>query len=144
MPSDVWVGLCTAPDAETAARLGRLAVEGGHAACANLLPGVRSIYRWRGRVEDEAEVLVVFKTTAAAWPGLARMVAGAHPYDVPELIALPLTAGLEPYLRWVRESTAAGATRGEDAAAAGSAAVDQPAPAGGGGPGGQPRAMRVE
>jgi periplasmic divalent cation tolerance protein len=100
----VWIALCTTPDGETAERLGRLAVEGGHAACANLLPGVRSIFRWRGAVQDERETLIVFKTTARAWEGLARLIAAHHPYEVPELIALPLTAGLAPYLRWVREA----------------------------------------
>jgi periplasmic divalent cation tolerance protein len=104
-PADVWVALCTAPDADTAARLGRGAVEGGHAACANLLPGVRSLFRWEGEVQEEGETLIVFKTTSAAWRGLAELVARDHPYEVPELIAFPLAAGLEAYLRWVREST---------------------------------------
>ncbi len=104
-PADVWVALCTAPDAETAARLGRRAVEGGHAACANLISGVRSLFRWEGEVQEEGEILIVFKTTAAAWPGLAELVARDHPYEVPELIAFPLADGLEAYLRWVRDST---------------------------------------
>jgi periplasmic divalent cation tolerance protein len=103
--ADVWIALCTAPDIETAARLGRLAVEGGHAACANLVPGLRSLYRWEGRLADEAEILILLKTTAAAWPGLAALVRLHHPYEVPELIALPVGAGLEPYLRWVAETT---------------------------------------
>jgi periplasmic divalent cation tolerance protein len=99
------MAFCTAPDAETAARLGRLAVERGHAACANLLPGVRSLFRWKDELQDEGETLIVFKTTAAAWEGLAGLVSRDHPYEVPELVAFPLVAGLEAYLRWVREST---------------------------------------
>ncbi len=101
---EVWVALCTAPDAGTAESLGRAAVEGGHAACANLVPGVSSLFRWKGAVQAEDEVLILFKTTAAAWPGLADLVRDHHPYEVPELIALPVAAGLEPYLAWVRTS----------------------------------------
>jgi periplasmic divalent cation tolerance protein len=106
-PTDVWVALCTAPDAATAGRLGRAAVEAGHAACANLIPGVRSLFRWRGEVQEEGETLIVFKTTAGAWRGLADFIARDHPYEVPELIALPLAAGLDAYLGWVRDSTGA-------------------------------------
>jgi periplasmic divalent cation tolerance protein len=107
----VWIALATAPDENVAAELARLAVEGEHAACANLVGGVRSIYRWQGTVEDEREVLIVFKTTAAAYPGLAELVAAHHPYEVPELVAFPLTTGLAPYLEWVRASVA-GSTGG--------------------------------
>jgi periplasmic divalent cation tolerance protein len=103
-PSDVWVALCTAPDAATAERLGRAAVEAGHAACANLIPGVHSLFRWQGKVQEDGETLIVFKTTAAAWRGLADYIAREHPYEVPELIALPLAAGLAGYLDWVRDS----------------------------------------
>jgi periplasmic divalent cation tolerance protein len=103
---DLRVGLCTAPDAETAARLGRDAVEAGLAACANVVPGLRSIYRWGGAVQDEGEALIVFKTTAGAWPALAAFVAGRHPYEVPELLALPVHASLAPYADWVRAAVA--------------------------------------
>lgn len=101
---DLRVGLCTAPDVETAARLGREAVEAGFAACANVVPGLRSIYRWEGAVQDEGEALIVFKTTAAAWPALAAFVAERHPYEVPELLGLPVRASLAPYADWVRAS----------------------------------------
>lgn len=108
----VWIALATAPDENVAVELARLAVEAGHAACANLVGGVRSIYRWQGALEDEREVLIVFKTTAAAYPGLAELVAAHHPYEVPELVAFPLTAGLAPYLDWVRTSVAGSAGGG--------------------------------
>lgn len=103
--ADVWVALCTAPDTEAAERLARLAVEGGHAACANLLTGVRSLYRWRGAIQDDVEVLILFKTTVRAYQALAELVSRNHPYEVPELIAFPLAAGLPDYLAWVREET---------------------------------------
>lgn len=101
---EVWVALCTVPDDATAERLGRLAVERGHAACANLVPGLRSVFRWHGGLETGDEVLILFKTTAEAYPGLADLVRTHHPYEVPELIALPVAAGLAPYLAWVRAS----------------------------------------
>ena len=104
--AEVWLAVSTAPDAETAARLGRRAVEGRHAACANVLPGVRSIYRWKGAVEETPEILVLFKTTAAAYPGLARLIATEHPYEVPELLAFPAVDGLPLYLDWVRAEAA--------------------------------------
>lgn len=110
--ADIRVALCTAPDVETAARLGREAVEAGHAACANVVPGLRSIYRWAGVVQDEAEVLIVFKTTAAEWPALAAFIAERHPYEVPELLALPVHAGLAPYADWVRASVRSGGQPG--------------------------------
>ena len=100
------MALTTAPETAVAERLARLAVEAGHAACANLVPGLRSLYRWQGEIQDEPEVLILFKTTAEAYPGLAELVARNHPYQVPELIALPVCAGLAPYLAWVREAAA--------------------------------------
>ena len=101
LAAGIGVALATAPAREVAERLARLAVEGGHAACANLVPGLRSIYRWEGAVEEADEVLIVFKTTRAAYAGLAELVARNHPYQVPELVTLPVTAGLAPYLAWV-------------------------------------------
>ena len=123
--SEVLVALCTAPDAPVAERLGRLAVEGGHAACANLVPGVRSIFRWQGALQDEPEVLLVFKTTSAAYGGLAELVAREHPYEVPELIAFQVAAGLPAYLTWVREASG---DRSAAPAAAGSEADTAPPP----------------
>ena len=105
-PSDadvaVAVVLVTAPDAETGARLARSLVEERLAACANLIPGVRSIYRWEGRVQDDAEVLLVLKTRAERVDALAARVCELHPYDVPEVVALPAVGGSRAYLDWVR------------------------------------------
>ena len=101
----VWLAVSTAPDATVAEHLARLAVERGQAACANLIPGIRSIYAWKGRIEDGPEVLILFKTTAAAFPGLADLVARSHPYEVPELIGFPLAGGLPAYVAWVADVT---------------------------------------
>jgi periplasmic divalent cation tolerance protein len=98
---EVRVVLVTAPDAEVATRLARALVEERLAACANLVPGARSIYRWQGSVHDEAEVLLVIKTGADRVDALASRVKDLHPYDLPEVIALPAVAGSVEYLAWV-------------------------------------------
>jgi periplasmic divalent cation tolerance protein len=100
---EVRVALATAPDWETAARIARALVEERLAACASVVPGVRSIYRWQGRVEDEAEVLLVLKTRADRVDALGARLRALHPHSVPELIALPAVGGLAGYLDWVRE-----------------------------------------
>ena len=105
-PSDVRVVLVTAPDAETAGRIARALVEERLAACANVVPGVRSIYRWQGRVEEADEVLLVVKTRADRGPALAARVRELHPYELPEVLELPAPGGSEAYLGWVREESA--------------------------------------
>lgn len=105
----VRVVLMTAPDADTAARISRALVDERLIACANLLPGVTSIYRWEGMVEEAGEVLVVMKTRAALLPRLFERAAELHPYEVPELLALPVLDGLPAYCRWVVQETDGGA-----------------------------------
>jgi periplasmic divalent cation tolerance protein len=99
------VVLCTFPDKDTAQRIGRMLVEEGLAACVNVLPGVQSIYRWEGKVESAEEVLAVVKTTDRAHGSLETRLKELHPYDVPEIIALPVEKAEEAYARWVHEST---------------------------------------
>ena len=99
--TDVRVVLVTAPDPGTAAALARTLVEERLAACANLVPGVRSIYRWEGEVQDDAEVLLVLKTRAARCDALAARVRDLHPYDLPEVVVLPVGGGSRGYLEWV-------------------------------------------
>ncbi len=103
----VQVVLLTAPDAEVGARIARQLVEEGLAACANLVPGVRSIYRWQGAVQEDAEVLLIVKTRAALVGALAERVRALHPYELPEVVALPVAGGSAPYLDWVRSATEA-------------------------------------
>ncbi len=100
---DVCVVLTTLPDAEAGERIGRALVEERLAACANVVPGVVSIYRWKGRLERSGEALVVLKTTRDRLEALQARVVELHPYDVPEVIALPVTGGHDPYLAWVCE-----------------------------------------
>ena len=94
--------LTTAPDASVAESLARRLVEERLAACANILPGVTSVFWWDGAVQAEGEVLVLLKSTEAAYPALRDRLLELHPYDVPELLRLPVAGGWEGYLEWVR------------------------------------------
>jgi periplasmic divalent cation tolerance protein len=98
----VQVVLVTAPDLAAGARIGRSLVEEGLAACANVVPGVRSIYRWQGELQEDAEVLLIVKTRASLLDALAARVRALHPYQLPEVLALAVVGGSEPYLEWVR------------------------------------------
>lgn len=101
----VRVVLTTCPDEETARRIARVLVEERLAACGNVVPGLVSIYRWRGEVETAGECLLLLKTRDDLLEPLGERLAALHPYDVPELLALPVIAGADGYLRWVLEST---------------------------------------
>lgn len=93
------------PDEATASTIALAVVEDGLAACANLLPRVQSIYRWQGSIESASEIPLLLKSTAANYPALEKRIAELHPYDVPEIIALPITRGLPAYLNWLAEET---------------------------------------
>ncbi len=99
--TDVILVLCACPDAEKAASIARTLVEERLAACGNVVPGLRSIYRWQGRVHDEPEALLLLKSTRGAFEALRARVVALHGYEVPEVIALPIEAGHAPYLAWV-------------------------------------------
>jgi periplasmic divalent cation tolerance protein len=105
-PADFVVVLVTVPDVEIGARLGRALVEEQLAACVNLVPGLRSIYAWKGAVHDDAEVLCVLKSRRALFAPLRDRVLSLHPYEVPEVIALPLAEGSPAYLAWLAQGTA--------------------------------------
>ena len=98
--------LATCPDAGTAATLARVLVEEKLAACVNRLPGVASTYRWRGEIHEDAEVLLVIKTTRARFDALRARLPELHPGEVPELIALEIVGGLPAYLEWLATETA--------------------------------------
>jgi periplasmic divalent cation tolerance protein len=101
--SDFLVVLVTAPNEETAAAIVRKLVETRCAACGNIIRNVRSIYRWKGRIEDESEVLAIIKTRADKFDELKNTVVKMHPYEVPEIVALPIRDGAESYLAWLSE-----------------------------------------
>ncbi|HET6922301.1 MAG TPA: divalent-cation tolerance protein CutA [Anaeromyxobacteraceae bacterium] len=97
--------MVTAPSADKAAEIARALVEERLAACGNVVPRLRSIYRWEGAVQDEAEALLLLKTTRDRFEALRARVLSLHPYEVPEVIALPVEAGHPAYLEWIAAST---------------------------------------
>lgn len=101
----ILVVFCTCPDEETAHELSAGLVGKGLAACVNVLPAVRSIYRWQGAVQEDDEVLMVIKTTVSKYPELENWLGDHHPYDLPEVIALPVEKGSSAYLEWVARET---------------------------------------
>lgn len=97
--------LVSCPDRATALKIGASLVEEKLAACANLVDGVTSIYRWKNEIRQDAEALLIIKTRAARFADIERRVLELHPYDVPEIICTDITAGNAPYLNWIDEST---------------------------------------
>jgi periplasmic divalent cation tolerance protein len=97
----VIVVFSTFPSEDKAADIARTLVSEGLAACVNLVPPVRSIYRWQGELCDERETLAMMKTTRERFDALRDRLVALHPYEVPEVIALPVEAGHPPYLDWV-------------------------------------------
>lgn len=98
--------LSTCPDTETAAKIARLLVEERLAACVNRLPGVLSTYRWQGEIHENAEVLLLIKTTRERFDALRDRLVELHPYEVPELVALEIAEGTPGYLDWLARETA--------------------------------------
>jgi periplasmic divalent cation tolerance protein len=99
--SDRVVVLSTVARAEDGERIGRALVERGLAACVNVVPGLVSIYRWKGGVEREEERLLLIKTRRETFPALRDALVSLHPYEVPEVLALPIEDGHAPYLEWL-------------------------------------------
>ena len=97
--------LTNLPDVASAEKLAHALIESRAAACVNVLPACRSIYRWEGTVETALEIPLLIKTTRAAYPLVEEIVRVQHPYDVPELIAIPITHGLPDYLDWLSKET---------------------------------------
>ena len=104
--TDAVVVLITAPSEDVAARLAHALVGERLLACANIVPRVRSIYRWQGAVHDEAEALLLCKTARETLEALKARLPALHPYDTPELLALEVQDGLSKYLGWIAESVA--------------------------------------
>jgi periplasmic divalent cation tolerance protein len=104
MATKAIIVFSTFADADTARQAARTLVEERLAACANIVPQVESIYRWQGKIESSAEVLVIFKTTCERYPAFEQRLRTLHPYEVPEIVALDIAAGLPAYLAWAAES----------------------------------------
>jgi periplasmic divalent cation tolerance protein len=102
--SEYLLVFVTAADAEFGRVLGRTLVEEGLAACVQVIPGGMAIYRWEGQTQVDAMTQLIVKTRAAKWPALMERIAGLHSDDVPEILAVPVQAGLPAYLRWMDEA----------------------------------------
>lgn len=99
------VTLCTVPDRESGEKIARALVEEHLAACVNLVPGLSSTYRWKGKVELAEECLLIIKTGVSRFDVLKRRIQELHPYELPEIIALPIIHGSREYLKWITDST---------------------------------------
>jgi periplasmic divalent cation tolerance protein len=104
MPSKTLVVLCTLPDQEVAARIAAILVQERLAACVNIIPGLTSVYRWKGTVHQDNEVLLLIKSNAAVYPQLEQRIKALHPYELPEIIAVPIQTGQADYIKWINEN----------------------------------------
>jgi periplasmic divalent cation tolerance protein len=102
MSAQVILALSTCPDEASARRIGETLVAERLATCVNRVPGVQSSYIWDGLLRDDAEILLIIKTTVGRLPAVEARLKALHPYELPELVALPVAGGNERYLEWVR------------------------------------------
>src|SRR5215207_472511 len=105
MDDDAIVVFMTAANGEEATRLADMLVGAHLAACVQILPEIESVYRWQGKVERQAEVLLLAKTTRGKFDDLEREVRALHSYDTPEIVAVPIVIGSAPYLEWLVKAT---------------------------------------
>lgn len=105
MAENQLVTLCTVPDRDAGERIAAALVAERLAACVNLVPGLSSTYRWQGKVETQAECLLIIKTTGSRFAELEKRIKALHPYDLPEIIAVPISMGSADYLNWITENT---------------------------------------
>ncbi|MDR3159382.1 MAG: divalent-cation tolerance protein CutA [Zoogloeaceae bacterium] len=105
MSADTLLVITTFPDMKSAERAARALVEQGIAACVNVLTACHSVYRWQGKVETAMEIPLLIKTTRPRYAAVETRIRALHPYELPEIIALPLTAGLPAYLEWIKKET---------------------------------------
>ena len=103
MVDEVFVVLTNLPNLDSAQRLAQILVESHAAACVNIQAECRSVYRWQGKIDSVSEVPLLIKTTRSAYPRLEELIRLQHPYELPEIIAVSLAAGLPAYLQWVAE-----------------------------------------
>ena len=106
-PSQCITALVTAPDVETARKIAQVALNQKLAACANIIPNLESHYWWQGKLEQSAEVLIVFKSTVKMQIALRDCVLANHPYETPEFITQSIEFGSDTYLTWIRQNVAA-------------------------------------
>lgn len=99
--------LCTCPNMEAAREIASTLVEDGAAACVNIIPGLTSVYRWQGETQTDTELQLIVKTTSGAYRRAEETIQRLHPYELPEIIAVPVVKGLSDYLHWMTLQTSA-------------------------------------
>jgi periplasmic divalent cation tolerance protein len=104
MTNETQIVLCTVPDEATARRIASALVAENLAACVNIVPGITSVYRWKGAIETAAELLLIIKTTLGVYTRLQDRIHALHPYELPEIIAVSVDQGLPDYLAWITTS----------------------------------------
>jgi periplasmic divalent cation tolerance protein len=104
MPTTLQIVLCTVPDRESAERIATMLVTERLAACVNIVPGITSVYRWQEKIETDSELLLVIKTGQGVSETLQNRILHLHPYELPEIIAVPIEEGLPGYLDWLTDS----------------------------------------
>lgn len=101
---DVRIVFCTCPNMGTAAAIAKRLVSESFAACVNIVPGLRSVYLWNDALQTDDEVLLMIKTRDSRYPALEAAILDAHPYELPEIVCVPVVAGLSGYLSWIQDT----------------------------------------
>jgi len=104
--AEYCIVLCTCPDGESAKIIAGGLVENKLAACVNIIPGLTSVYEWQGKIENSQELLLLIKTKSSAFDAITNAILDHHPYELPEIISIPLNHGLDRYLSWIGENIA--------------------------------------
>ncbi|RLK46529.1 periplasmic divalent cation tolerance protein [Alkalispirillum mobile] len=105
MPAEQYMVYCTCPDETVAREVAGNLVERRLAACVNIVPGLTSVFFWEGEAQAEPEVLLLIKTSASAYPALEQAILELHPYELPEIVGVPLEKGLPGFLHWIHMET---------------------------------------
>jgi len=104
MSTDLQIALCTVPDEKTAGQIADALVAEKLAACINIVPSIMSVYRWNDAIEHDQELLLLIKTSVSVWPLLEARILELHPYELPEIIAVPIHTGQADYKQWIKNS----------------------------------------
>lgn len=104
MKKNPQIVLCTVPDRDTAEDIANILIADNLAACVNIIPGITSVYRWEDRIEQAEEQILIIKTGGEVYRALQERISDLHPYELPEIIAVPIQDGLPAYLNWLTQS----------------------------------------
>ena len=102
--TEYCIVLCTCPDQDSANELAAMLVKNKLAACVNILPGLTSVYEWKGNIEKSQELLLIVKTKSTAFQTVVNAILDRHPYELPEIISIPINNGLANYLSWIDDN----------------------------------------